>query len=96
LLQTRSRRAAALEEARQLSTSARVLFDTAVPEATRLTDIARASFAEGELDLVGLLDAYDTETEIIDQALEQQSRALDALLELQLLAPLPSTTDPSH
>jgi hypothetical protein len=67
-----------------------------VPEATRLTDIARASFAEGELDLVGLLDAYDAETEIIDQALEQQSRALDALLELQLLAPLPPTTDPSH
>lgn len=88
LLHTRSRRAAALEEARSLSASARELFDTAVPEATRLTDIARASYAEGELDLVGLLDAYNAETEIVEQALEQQARALDALLELQLLAPL--------
>ena len=97
LMQTRSRRAAALEEARQLSASARALFETTVPEAARLTDIARASFAEGELDLVGLLDAYDAETEVIDQALEQQSGALAALLELQLLAPLPNpSNDPPH
>lgn len=97
LLQTRNRRAAAREEAQRLSASARQLLDDAVPEATRLTDIARASFAEGELDLVGLLDAYDAETDVIDQALEQQSRALDALLELQLLSPLSiPTTDPSH
>ncbi len=97
LLQTRSRRTAALEEAQRLSISARQLLDIAVPESTRLTDIARASFAEGELDLVGLLDAYDAETDVIDQALEQQSRALDALLELQLLSPLSiPTTDPSR
>lgn len=96
LLQTRSRRSAAIAQARQLSASARMLFDSAVPEAARLTDIARASFAEGELDLVGLLDAYEAETEVLQQALEQQSRALDAVIELQLLAPLPTaTTDPS-
>lgn len=96
LQQTRGRRAAVLAEARQLSASAQALFDTAVPEATRLTDIARASFAEGELDLVGLLDAHGAETEVIEQAWEQQSRALDALLELQLLTPLSTpTTDPS-
>lgn len=88
LLQTRSRRAAALAEARQLSASARTLLESAVPEAARLTAIARASFAEGELDLVGLLDAHQAETDVIQQALEQQSRALDALLELQLLSPL--------
>lgn len=88
LLQTRSRRAAALAEARQLSASARTLFESAVPEAARLTAIARASFAEGELDLVGLLDAHQAETDVIQQSLEQQSRALDALLELQLLSPL--------
>lgn len=94
LLQTRSHRTAALEEARQLSVSARTLFESAVPEAARLTTIARASFAEGELDLVGLLDAHQAETDVIQQALEQQSRALDALLELQLLGPL--DTDSSN
>ena len=88
LLQTRNRRTAALAEARLLSASARALFESAVPEAARLTTIARASFAEGELDLVGLLDAHQAETGVIQQALEQQSRALDALLELQLLSPL--------
>ena len=71
-----------------MSASARTLFEFAVPEAARLTAIARASFAEGELDLVGLLDAHQAETDVIQQALEQQSRALDALLELQLLSPL--------
>lgn len=95
VLQTRSRRSAALEQAQWLSASARQLLDTAVPEATRLTDVARNSFAEGELDLVGLLDAYDAETDVIDQAMEQHSRALDALLELQLLAPLPNPTTAS-
>ena len=96
LLEARSRRSAAWEEARQLSASARLLFATTVPEAEQLTGIARASFAEGELDLVGLLDAYDARTDVIEQALEQQSRALDALLELQLLSPLTdATVDPS-
>ncbi|MFP7721524.1 TolC family protein [Lysobacter sp. A3-1-A15] len=88
LLQTRSRRTAALDEARQLSASARTLFESAVPEAARLTAIARSSFAEGELDLVGLLDAHRAETDVVQQAIEQQSRALDALLELQLLSPI--------
>lgn len=97
LLQTRGRRSAALEEARQLSASARTLLDNALPEAARLTEIARASFAEGELDLVGLLGAHEAETEVVEQALAQQSRALDALLELQLLSPLdPELSNPSH
>ena len=97
LLQARSRRTAALEEAQHLSASARDLFDNAVPEASRLTEIARASFSEGELDLVGLLDAFDAETDVVDQALEQQARALDALLELQLSVPLAvPANDPTH
>lgn len=88
LLETRARRAAVLEQATRLSASARSLLDTAVPEAERLTAIARSSYAEGELDLVGLLDAYAAEADVIDQALQQQTRALDAQLELELLAPL--------
>jgi cobalt-zinc-cadmium efflux system outer membrane protein len=87
LQKTRSRRAAALMEARQLSASARTLLDEAVPEAAQLTQIARASFAEGELGLVELLDAHAAEIELIQQAWALQSRALDALLELQLLSP---------
>jgi cobalt-zinc-cadmium efflux system outer membrane protein len=95
LLQARSRRAAALAEATQLSASARTLFESAVPEAAALTHIARASFAEGELDLVGLLDAHEAETALVEQALDQQARALEAVLELQLLDPS-TTPDPSH
>jgi outer membrane protein, heavy metal efflux system len=97
LQRARSRRASALAEARLLTESARTLFESAVPEAAHLTAIARASFAEGELDLVGLLDAHEAETDVIRQALEQQSRALEALLELQLLSPLdPEPSNPSH
>lgn len=96
LLETRARRAAAVEQATRLSASARSLLDTAVPEAEHLTAIARASYAEGELDLVGLLDAYAAEADVIDQALQQQARALDAQLELELLAPVtPSQSEPS-
>lgn len=96
LMQTRNRRPAAMAEARQLSESARTLLESAVPEAARLTEIARASFAEGELDLVGLLDAHQAESDVLQQALEQQSRALDAVLELELLAPLGSdSTQPT-
>lgn len=96
LLQTRSRRSAALVEATRLSASARALFEVAVPEATQLTEIARASFAEGELDLVGLLDAHRAETDVVEQALDQQARALDALLELQLLVPLTTPNQPEE
>ncbi|MDQ3288672.1 MAG: TolC family protein, partial [Pseudomonadota bacterium] len=95
-LRTRSRRTAAADEARQLSASARVLLDSAVPEAARLTAIARASFAEGELDLVGLLDAHEAQSAVVEQALEQQSRALDVVLELLQLSPTLLATDSSH
>uniref|UniRef100_UPI0025C1727A hypothetical protein n=1 Tax=Arenimonas sp. TaxID=1872635 RepID=UPI0025C1727A len=94
-LATRGRRAAARDSAERLSASARRLLETTVPEATRLTAVARASFAEGELDLVGLLDAHAAETDVLQQALDQHARALDAVLELQLLSPLSHpATDP--
>lgn len=94
LVQTRARRAAARAEASQLAASARQMQDEMVPEAARLTTIARNSFAEGELDLVGLLDAYDAEAAVIDQTLDQLSRALDAVLELERLSPVSSHTHP--
>lgn len=98
LIQTRSRRAAAFARAQRLSESARHLQDIVVPEAARLTVIAQASFAEGELDLVGLLDAFDAQAAALDQALQQQLLALDAILELELLSPpaLRSPTDASQ
>ena len=89
LVHTRARRSAASALARQLAESARHMQAVLVPEAARLTAIARASFAEGELDLVGLLDAYEAEAAVVDDALEQQARALEALLELERLAPTP-------
>lgn len=87
LVQTRARRSAALEQARQLTESTRRMQAVLVPEAAQLTAIARNSFAEGELDLVGLLDAYEAEAAVIDQTLEQQVRALEAVLELERLSP---------
>jgi hypothetical protein len=95
LLATRGRHGAARDAATRLSASARQLLETTLPEATRLTAVARASFAEGELDLVGLLDAHAAETDVLQQALDQHARALDAALELQLLSPLSHpATDP--
>lgn len=95
LLHVRARRAAAAEQARQLAASTRQMQATLVPEAARLTEIARLSFAEGELDLVGLLDAYAAEAGIIDAALAQEARALDALLELERLGgPVPAHPTP--
>jgi cobalt-zinc-cadmium efflux system outer membrane protein len=88
LAQTRARRSAAWEEARQLAASARQMQEGMVPEAARLTAIARNSFAEGELDLVGLLDAYDAEAALIDGTLDLLARALDALLEVERLSPV--------
>lgn len=89
--QLQSRRAATLARAIRLSESARKLQDDVVPEAARLTEIARGSFAEGELDLSGLLDAYDAHASAVEQASEQRALALDALLELELLSSSPTT-----
>lgn len=80
-----SRRRAAWHEARALSTAAERMQREVVPQARELTRIARASFAEGELDLVGLLGAFDAEIEATEQALELAGRARNAFIDLSLL-----------
>lgn len=80
-----SRREAALAEAKRLIAAAQRLRAKVVPEARELTGIARNSFAEGELDLVGLLAALDAEIAAVDQSLEIQQRARVAWLELEQL-----------
>lgn len=92
LVQTRARRSAAWEQARQLTESTRQMQAVLVPEAAQLTAIARNSFAEGELDLAGLLDAYEAEAAVIDHTLEQQARALEAVLELERLSSTPTVS----
>lgn len=96
LVHTRARMSAASALARQLTESARHMQAVLVPEAATLTAIARNSFAEGELDLVGLLDAYEAEVGVVDHAMEQQARALEALLELEGLMSTPLASPQSN
>lgn len=81
------RSAALLEQARVLAASAERITSQLLPEATELTALARASFSEGELDLVALLDAYDTEAALVERGLQDRLRALDAALALEALLP---------
>jgi len=81
------RNAALLEQARVLAASAERITLELLPEATQLTALARASFAEGELDLVALLDAYDSEAALVERGLQDRLRALDAALALEALMP---------
>lgn len=83
------RRAALLEQARVLRTSAERITLELLPEATQLTALARASFAEGELDLVALLDAFEAEAALVERGLQDRLRALDAALTLESLMPSP-------
>lgn len=81
------RNTALLEQARVLAASAERIASELLPEATQLTALARASFSEGELDLVALLDAYDTEAALVERGLQDRLRALDAALTLEALLP---------
>lgn len=83
------RSAALLEQARVLAASAERITSQLLPEAVELTALARASFSEGELDLVALLDAYDNEAALVERGLQDRLRALDAALALEALAPSP-------
>lgn len=96
LVHTRARTSAASALARQLTESAQHMQAVQVPEAAKLTAIARTSFAEGELDLVGLLDAYEAEAAVIDHTLEQQARALEAVIELERLTSTPLVSPQSN
>lgn len=84
------RMAALREQARVLTASAERITSELLPEATRLTALARASFSEGELDLLALLDAYDTEAALVERGLQDRLRALDAALALEALLPSPN------
>lgn len=80
-----SRRAAALAEAARLDAAARRYRDDVLPQARTLTRIATASFAEGELDLVGLLETLDAQAEAAEEAADLSYRA--RLARLDLLTP---------
>lgn len=77
-----ARRAAALAEAEGLEDAAHRYRDDVLPQVRRLSRIAVASFAEGELDLVGLLETLDAQAEAVEEAADLTYRARIARLEL--------------
>lgn len=79
------RRAAALAEATRLEAAAQRYRDDVLPQARRLSRIAAASFAEGELDLVGLLETLDAQAEAAEEAADLTHRA--RLARLDVLTP---------
>ena len=58
------------------------------PEAEALGAIAKASFAEGELEVFALLDALESQTQLAEQSTEEALRALEAVLALEALMPV--------
>jgi cobalt-zinc-cadmium efflux system outer membrane protein len=83
--QLEGRRAAALLIARQLASSALSYSDQVIPRARRLSQIATRSFADGEIDLVGLLETLDGEAAAVEQSIDLHYRARVALVELESL-----------
>lgn len=77
-----ARRAAALAEAALLEDAARRYRHDVLPQARRLSRIATASFAEGELDLVGLLETLDAQAEAAEETTDLTYRARLARLDL--------------
>jgi cobalt-zinc-cadmium efflux system outer membrane protein len=57
-----------------------------LPQARALSDVARASFAEGELDLVGLLETLRAEAELEGLAIDETLRAQLARVDLDTLS----------
>lgn len=76
------RRAAALAEATHLEEAANRYQEDVVPQARHLSHVATASFAEGELDLVGLLETLDAQAEAAEEAANLIHRARLARLEM--------------
>jgi outer membrane protein, heavy metal efflux system len=81
------RRQTASLQAHRLADNARRMHEDLLPRAGELARIAEASFAEGEIDLVGVLAALDEELDTIEHMLDLSSRAQQALIELELLFP---------
>lgn len=82
-----SRRKALMEQARVRIAAAERIATLLLPEAAQLTVIAQASFSEGELDLVALLDAFDSERALVEEGLAERLRAVEAALALEALLP---------
>lgn len=87
------RRASLSAQARRFSDGARRMRDELLPQSIELARIAEASFAEGELDLSGLVGALEAEADAIEQALDLALQARHARIELELLHPTPSNGD---
>jgi hypothetical protein len=85
LLEVESQLRASWFEATQMLQLAVELRQSGLPEATRLSAIASTSFAAGELDLIGLLDACEAEIELREKTLNMELRARRAVLQLEYL-----------
>jgi len=81
------RRASLRAQAEARIAAAERIATTLLPEARALTSIATSSFAEGELDVVALIDAIDHETALVEQVGVERLHALEAALALDLLQP---------
>jgi outer membrane protein, heavy metal efflux system len=82
-----TRRAAADQQLRQRIDSARMLQSDLLPQAREVARIAEASFAEGELDLLGLLAALDEERDASEQSLASALDARLAVIEFERMYP---------
>jgi outer membrane protein, heavy metal efflux system len=91
--QAGARRAAAERQLRQRIEGAREQRDELLPRARELARIAEASFAEGELDLAGLLAALDAEAEAVAEALDAALDARRSAIAFDLDYPLTPTGD---
>ncbi|MBS3895844.1 TolC family protein [Silanimonas sp.] len=81
-------RTALMAQARTRIDSAERIATVLLPEAAQLSAIAKQSFSEGELDLVALLDAFDSESALVEQGVAERLAAVEAALALEALAPL--------
>jgi cobalt-zinc-cadmium efflux system outer membrane protein len=80
-----ARLASARLDAHHLVNAASNYRDDLLPQARRLSGIAIRSFAEGEIDLVGLLETLDSEADAVERSIDLQHRAQVALAELESL-----------
>lgn len=76
---------AAWFEADRLATAVAALREEGLPQAAQITRIATTSFEAGELDLVGLIDAFDSEIEAMEHTINLELRARRAALRLDRL-----------
>jgi outer membrane protein, heavy metal efflux system len=90
--QAASRRAATEQRLLQRIDAAGRMESDLLPQARELARIAEASFAEGELDLTGLLAALDEEVNATQSALDTALSARHAAIEFELAYPHQTAT----